>query len=157
MRTLVAALAAAFVFGPPGITVTEVTGTPPTPGAVLAIVTTHHTEEEEADLSAQMISIRNGQQVARDLTVTKAEGKGRYGVTKQWDSGVAWVLVFTVKQGENGSHGSASSIVRVDATGRVQGIDKITSSNARGDRYNSGATKADIERAFGQLGIRVGH
>jgi hypothetical protein len=156
LAVISALVTAATLFGPPSITVTEVTGTPPVPGAVLAITSNHHTEEAEADISAKAISIRNGQQVSRPITITKAESKGRYGVTKQWESGTAWVLVFTIKQGDHGDHGSASSIVRVDAAGKVQGIEQTKSSNARGDRYNSEATQADIDRAFTQLGVRSG-
>lgn len=150
---LVVSLAAAGWFGPPSITVTEVTGTPPTPGAVLAITTQHHTDEEDADVSAQAITVRNGERVSRDIVVTKGSVKGRYGVAKQWEAGTAWVLVFTIKQGDHGAHGSASSIVKVDAAGKVQGIEKVVETNARGDRFMREANRTDIDRAFRELGV----
>src|SRR5689334_6887478 len=101
--SLVPALAATALalFGSPHIRVTEVTGTPPTPGAVLAVVTQHHTQEEDADVTAEATTMRNGQRSTKPLTVTKGAERGHYGVTKQWEDGTPWVLVFTIKQGPN--------------------------------------------------------
>jgi hypothetical protein len=149
---LVSALAAATFFGPPSITVTEVNGTPPTPGAVLAVATTHHTEEAEAQVSARAISMRNGQRVTREIALTKASGTGRYGVTKQWESGTPWLLVFTVKQGDHGDHGTAESLVKVDAAGKIVAIEKVMERNARGDVFPRAASEAEITRALAAMG-----
>ncbi len=151
---LVSVLAAATFFGPPGITVTEVTGTPPTPGAVLAVATTHHTEEADAQVSARAITMRGNERVTREIALTKASGAGRYGVAKQWETGTPWLLVFTVKQGDHGDHDTAESLVKVDAAGKVIAIEKVTARNARGDLYPRAATDAEIARALAQLGAR---
>jgi len=149
---LVSALAAATLFGPPSITVTEVTGTPPTPGAVLAISTTHHTEEAEAQVSARAITMRGSERVTREIVLTKASAAGRYGVARQWEAGTPWVLVFTVKQGDHGDHGTAESLVKVDAAGKIVAIEKVMARNARGDVYPRAATDAEITRALAALG-----
>lgn len=147
-------LAAAAAFGPPRITVTEVTGTPPTPGAVLAITTEHHTDEEDADVSAQAHTMRNGERVTRAITIAKAGAKGRYGVTKQWEAGSPWVLVFTIKQGEHGAHGTAAAVLKVDATGKIVGNDALIDRVQDGHRIPRGASEADISRALRELGAR---
>lgn len=148
----VVALTAATLFGPPSITVTEVSGTPPTPGAVLAIATTHHTEEAEAQVTARAIATRRGERITRAIAVTKAGGTGRYGVAKQWESGTAWLLIFTVRQGDHGDFGAAETMVKVDATGRILAIEKVLERNARGDSYQRAATDAEITRALAELG-----
>lgn len=146
--TAVALLTAAALLGPPRITVREVTGTPITPGAVLDITAEHHTDEERPDVSGRAITERNGERVTQALTLTAAATKGRYGVAKQWAAGTPWVLVFTVKQGQHGEHGTAESIVRVRADGRIAGIEQLGGQNARGDRFPRAATDAEIEAAL---------
>jgi len=151
LPAVAALLAASPFFGPPHITVSAVTGTPPTPGAVLAITTEHHTEEEWADLSAQAITMRGGKRVEQTLEITRSTTRGRYGVRKQWESGAPVLLVFTIKQGEHGAHGMASALVKLDAAGKVVGIENLMERNARGDRYPRGATSADLVKALAEL------
>lgn len=143
-----ALVAAASHLGPPRITVRAVTGTPPTAGAVLDITTHHHTEEESADVSGRALAMRNGARVSRPITITAVGTPGRYGVAKQWENGTAWVLVFTVKQGEHGSHGTAEAMVRVDATGRIGAITMAGGTNARGDRFPRAFTEREVEAAL---------
>ena len=145
------ALAAAPFWGPPRITVREVTGTPPTPGAVLVVEEHHHTDDAEMALSATAEGIREGRRVSSPIALTATAEKGHFGVTKQWDSGTAWVLVFTVQQGEKGKHGSASSLVKVNAQGRIVGIETTMDKNVRGDVYPRAATKEDIDAALAAL------
>lgn len=147
----VALLAASPFFGPPHISVTAVSGTPPTPGAVFAITTEHHTEEEWADVSAQAVTMRGGKRVEQALEITRSTMRGRYGVRKQWESGAPVLLVFTIKQGEHGAHGMASALVKIDAAGKVLGIENLMERNARGDVYPRGATERDVERVLGEL------
>jgi hypothetical protein len=151
LPSVAALLAASSFFGPPHITVSTVSGTPPTPGAVLAITTEHHTEEEWADLSAQVITTRDGKRVEQTLEVTRSSTRGRYGVRKQWETGAPVLLVFTIKQGEHGAHGTASALVKIDAAGKVLGIEKLTERNARGDVYPRGATEKDVVRVLTEL------
>ncbi len=148
----VLAVAASLAFGPPRVRVSEVTGTPPTPGAVLALVTEHHTEEEDAQVTAEATTLRNGERSTRTLRIDKAARAGHYGVARQWDAGTPWVLVFTIKQGPNGAHGTASAVVKVDAAGKVRGIDELIDRIDGPHRIPRGATKADIERALRELG-----
>ncbi len=154
LRTVATAFAAttlAAAFGPPRITVTPVSGTPPTRDAVLAITTQHHTEEEWADVSARAYRMRDGRRESREIAVTASATKGRYGVTRQWESGTAWVLVFTIKQGEHGAHGTASALVKVDAAGTIVGIENPSERSDRGYLLPRATTDADITRAFAAL------
>ena len=153
-QLIVPALAALALFGPPHIRVSEVRGNPPTPGAVLALITEHHTTEEDADVSAEATTMRNGQKVTKALTVTKAAGTGHYGVTKQWEDGTPWVLTFTIKQGPDGAHGTASALVKVDAKGAIAGIEELKGTNAFGPNSPRGATAKDVERALRELGVK---
>lgn len=156
-RLAVLSVAAALVvaakplLGPPRITVTEVTSNPPTPGAVFAIVTEHHTQEEWAEVTAQAITMRAGQRVEKTLEVSRSGSRGRYGVRTQWDAGAPWVLIFSVKQGEDGKHGTASALAKIDHTGKVVGIEMLTSRNARGTTYPRDVTEKDITRAMAEL------
>jgi hypothetical protein len=159
MRTLrplvplaaVLALTAFAVWGPPRITVTETKGSPITPGAVLEILAEHHTDEEKPQVTGRAIRQQGSERVTKDLTLTAATAKGRYGVAKQWDAGNAWVLVFTIKQGDHGEHGTAESLVKVDATGRVVGIETPGGVNARGDRFPRALTEREVDQALRSL------
>ena len=151
LPSVAALLAASTFFGPPHITVSAVSGTPPTPGAVFAVTTEHHTEEEWADVSAQAITMRGGKQVEQALEITRSSTRGRYGVRKQWETGAPVLLVFTIKQGEHGAHGMASALVKIDAAGKVLGIEHLMDRNARGDVYPRGATERDVERVLAEL------
>ena len=146
-----AALATALVFGPPRITVTQVQGTPPVTGAVLLVEAHHHTDEPQ-DVSARAISLRNGQEVSKPLTLARYGEAGHYAVTKQWDAGTAYVLVFTIKQGDHAQFGTAESVVKVDAAGKIVGIEQVMEKNWRGDRYPRAATAAEISAALRSLG-----
>ncbi len=143
-----ALLTAAALLGPPRITVTEVNGTPITPGAVLDITSQHHTDEERPDLSGRAITERDGKRVTQAVALTASPIKGRYGVAKQWATGTPWVLVFTIKQGDHGDHGTAESIVKVNAAGKIVGIENLGGQNARGDRFPRAARDEDIEAAL---------
>ena len=155
MRPLFAALAVTLVFGPPTIKVTEVTGTPPVAGAVLLIEGHHHTDETDPQVSARAITMRGGERITRNVTLAKYGTADHFAVTKQWDTGTAWVLVFTIKQGPDGKHGIAESLVKIDAAGKVAGIDNLIGRNDRGDRFPRPATDAEINAALSELGVRA--
>jgi hypothetical protein len=143
-----ATIAAAGALGPPRITVRAVTGTPPTADAVLEVISEHHTTEGDAETSAQAIAVRNGTRVTSAITLTPAGAPGRYGVTRQWEAGTAWVLLFRVTQGDHGAHGVAEALVRVDAMGRIGEITHARASNLRGDRYPRAFTEREIDEAL---------
>jgi hypothetical protein len=146
-----AALTAAAFWGPPRVTVTQVSGTPPTPGAVLAVHAEHHTDEEKPQLTARAMAQRGSERITRPITLTEAGAKGRYGVAKQWEDGTPWVIVFTMKQGENGNHGTAEALVKVDAAGKIVGIENAMETNVRGDRYPTAFKEAQVEAALASL------
>jgi hypothetical protein len=146
-----AALTAATFFGPPRVTVREVSGMPPTPGAVLEVRTEHHTDEEHPQVSGRAIAQRGTERITKPITLALSSTKGRYGVARQWDNGTPWVLVFTIKQGDHGEHGTAESLVKIDADGRVVAILPAAERNARGDSYQRAFTDAEIEQALASL------
>lgn len=147
----VAALTAAAFWGPPRVTVTQVSGTPPTPDAVLAVHAEHHTDEEKPQLTARALAQRGTERINRPITLTAAGSKGRYGVAKQWEDGTPWVLVFTIKQGDHGDHGTAEAMVKIDASGRILGIENAMEQNARGDRYPTAFKDAQVDAALASL------
>jgi hypothetical protein len=146
-----ATLAASSAFGPPRVTVREVTGTPPTPGAVLEVLTEHHTDEEHPQISARAIAQRGSERITKPVTMTLSATKGRYGVARQWESGTAWVLVFTVRQGDHGAHGTAEAMVKVDASGKIVSMESAMERNERGDRYPRALRDAEIDQALASL------
>lgn len=151
LATALMLTAAARFFGPPSIRVQEVSGTPPTAGAVLVVTTTHHTDEATPKITATAEGMRAGQRVQQPVEVTKSATAGRYGVTKQWEAGTPWVLVFSVEQADHGDFGPVSALVKVDATGKVIGAESLMQTNARGDRFGRKATEADIAAALKSL------
>jgi hypothetical protein len=94
---------------------------------------------------------RGSERISRPITLTAAGPKGRYGVSKQWDDGTPWVLVFTIKQGDHGEHGTAEAMVKVDAAGKIIGIENAMEQNARGDRYPTAFKEAQLEAALASL------
>lgn len=118
-----ASLVATAAFGPPHIKVTQITDRSAAAGAVLKIATEHHTELEDMAVTGRAEGTRNGQRVSLPIAIVKSGGTGQYTVSKQWDAGSAWVLVFTIEQGPRGSHGVAEAMVKVDAQGAILGIE----------------------------------
>lgn len=143
--------AASRFFGPPSINVREVSGTPPTPGAVLVVTAAHHTDEADPKLTATAEGIRAGKRVQQPVELTKSATAGRYGVTKQWETGTPWVLVFNVEQADHGDFGPVSALVKIDASGKVVSTESLMQTNARGDRFGRKATEADIATALKSL------
>lgn len=148
---LLALTAAARLFGPPSITVSRVSGAPPTPGAVLAVVATHHTDEVKPQLSAKAVAMQGGKKVSQPVELTASSKKGVYGVTKQWEDGTPWVLVFTIAQGDHGEHGKASALVKVDARGQVVNMESLFERVDGERRWPREATDKDIDAALGQM------
>ena len=148
------ALTAAALWGPPRITVTEVKGTPSVPGAVLMVEAHHHTDEAKPDVSARAIGVRGTERVNRAITLTPTGDVTRYGVTKQWENGMAWVVIFTIKQGDHAQYDTAESMVKIDPRGVVTGIVTPGAENDRNDRYPRALREKEIEDALS--GLRAG-
>lgn len=119
----VATIAASF-FGPPSIHVRAVTpsttGAPA--GAVLMIEGRHHTSLGSFDIIGRAESVQNGKRITKPIALTKAS-TGLFAVTRQWETGSPWVLVFSAEQGDDGVHGIAEALVRVDARGAIVDIE----------------------------------
>lgn len=118
----IAAFAALF-FGPPSIhvrTVTPATKDAPA-GAVLMIDGKHHTSLGNFDIIGRAESFQNGRRVTKPLTLTRIS-TGLFAVSRQWENGSPWVLVFSAEQGDDGVHGIAEALVKVDARGTIVDI-----------------------------------
>lgn len=151
LAAAVALTAAASFRGPPTVRVTEVTGTPPTPGAVLQVVATHHTDEQHPQVTARAVTLKDGKQVSQEIVLTPSSRPGVYGVTKQWEQGKAWVLLFTVMQGDHGKYGTAEALVKVDARGRFVSAETVKGEVVEGHQFSRKATHAEVQRALETL------
>ena len=116
---LVAAASLA-AFGPPHITVRELPS--PTPGSMLTVEGTHHDETANLNIVGRAEGTRDGKRVSLPLTLVRT-GKGTYSIAKQWQTGAPWLLVLTAEEGPGGAHAVAEAFVKLDATGRVSGIE----------------------------------
>jgi hypothetical protein len=118
-----ASLVAIGVFGPPRITVRQVTSRTPAPaGVVLLVEGRHHADSDPLTITGRAEGMRDGKRVTQPLTLVNA-GNGVYGVTRQWTTGTPWVLVLSAGEGTNGAHGVAEALVRISANGAVGAID----------------------------------
>ncbi len=118
-----AALACLAGFGPPRIHVTVVGPRDNAPsGTVLLVEGHHHVDSEPLTITGRAEGVQNGRRVSMPLTMTNA-APGKYGVTRQWISGSPWLLILTAGQGNQGAHGIAEALVRIDAAGEIVGID----------------------------------
>ena len=119
----IAAVSMSAMFGPPRIQVTEVTPGMTAPvGAVLLVEGHHHQQSELLTITGRAEGMKNGQRVSMPLTLVPASG-GRFAVPRQWTSGTPWVLVLAAGENEAGAHGVAEALVKVDASGKLVGIE----------------------------------
>jgi hypothetical protein len=116
-----AALTTGFVRGPAHITVREVAASKPD-APVLLVAATHHDETAGINVIGRAEGMRDGKRVSQPLRVVRT-GEGRYSIARQWQAGTPWLLVLTAEEGKNGSHSVAEALVKVDASGKVQGIE----------------------------------
>jgi len=120
----VGAVAALALFGPPQIVVRAAqagaAGAPA--GAVLTIEGKHHDDFGSLRITGRAESVRAGKRITNPLTLTST-GKGTFAVTRQWESGTPWVLVFSAEQADHGNHAIAEALVKIDSRGAVVDID----------------------------------
>ncbi len=145
-----AALTAAAAFGPPRVTVTEVTGTPPTPNAVLLVVAEHH-DHGQPELSARVLTMHNGVRVSNPIRVTASDQAGRFGIARQWEVGTPALVMVTLVQGGDAPSGTAEAMVKVNAQGRITGITYATGMNLVRDRFPRAFTDAEIDAALRRM------
>ncbi|MBC7840877.1 MAG: hypothetical protein H7099_01105 [Gemmatimonadaceae bacterium] len=118
-----AAVSLSALFGPPRIQVTEVTPGHTAPaGAVLLVEGHHHQESATLTITGRAEGMKNGQRITLPLKLDPAGG-GRFAVMRQWTVGTPWVLVLAAGQGEDGAHGVAEALVKIDASGKLVGIE----------------------------------
>lgn len=118
--SLFAAASLTAAFGPPHISVREVLSS--TPGGMLAIEATHHNETSNLNVVGRAEGTRDGKRVSLPLRVVRT-GEGKYSVARQWQTGSPWLLVLTAEDGPGGAHAVAEAFVKIDATGKVSGIE----------------------------------
>lgn len=151
MLPKIALVLVAIAFGPPSITVTQVTGpvAAPVPGALFIVATEHHHEAHAVSVHARLETMTSGRRHTTPLRLTAIPGKeDRWALTKQWPSAQAAVLVLSIHQGEAGKYGIAEAIVKIGADGTVLGIEKMMQRNVRGDRYPGPAKPQDVDAAL---------
>lgn len=138
------------LLGPPQITVRAATAASAGPAFELDVK--YHTEHADVTVLGRAEGVRAGKRVSLPLTVSR-QRNDLYAVARQWESGSAWVLVFTVEQGKNGSHGFAQSIVSIDAAGVVKNIEYVRPSIHDGDRVVSRVSRSKIDETLRTLGV----
>lgn len=120
---VIAALSWAATFGPPRISVKEVTPADKAPaGAVLLVEGHHHQDAAALAITGRAESMQNGRRITMPLVLVDA-GNGRFSVARQWSAGTPWVLVLAAGDGNPDAHGVAEALVKIDAAGKVVGID----------------------------------
>jgi hypothetical protein len=150
------ALSTAFsgAFGPPHITVRQVTqGMQAPTGAVLLIETAHHTDPADLSISGRAEGIVNGKRVSNTLQFTR-QSLGHYSLTRQWQPGSPWVLVLAAQQGPDGKHGVAEALVKVDASGTVTNIDYPAAGWVNHTDTPKRTSAADIEAMLSSMVAR---
>lgn len=117
---LAALVSVAALFGPPHIAVKHV-ATPATApnGVVFELEVKHHTTPEDLNVKGRAEGIRDGRRVTIPLTIAH-KSTGVFTVSRQWDAGKPWVMVFSAEQGTDGKHGVVEAIVQMEANGTVR-------------------------------------
>ena len=148
---LAALVSVTALFGPPHIKVRHV-ATPATApaGVVFELDVLHHTTPEDSKVTGRAEGVRDGRRVSLPLTIGH-KSTGLFTVTRQWDAGKAWVLVFAAEQGEDGKHGVAEAIVSLESSGALKGISYTEPGFV--DGKPSRATPKQIDAALKQLGL----
>ena len=119
----IAALSWATAFGPPRISVKDVTPADKVPaGAVLLVEGHHHQDASALAITGRAEGMQNGRRVTLPLVLVDV-GNGRFSVARQWSAGTPWVLVLAAGDGNPDAHGVAEALVKIDATGKIVGID----------------------------------
>ncbi len=146
-----ASITATAMFGPPSISVRQVTPGMPVPaGAVLVVAAHHHVQTELLAVTARAEGIQNGKRISKPLQLTN-QSDGTYAVLKQWEDGTPWVLVFAAEQGPEGKHGIADALVRVDRSGAIRGIEYPQHTWSVLEGWSGKTTRNAVEAALASL------
>jgi len=155
-RIAAAASVIAFLFGPPSIHVDAVTNpaTAPVKGALFMLTAHHHQETAGVTITGRAEGLVSGKRVTRPLTLTPAAGDGVYGVTRQWDAGQPWLLVFTIDAPSHDSSGYAEAVVRIAPDGKTLGIDYPLGKLASGTPWPRRISAKEIDVALEAMARR---
>lgn len=148
---LAALMSISAFFGPPHIKVREVPTSASNGNAVFELDVVHHTTPEDMSVTGRAEGVRDGKRVTLPLTLAH-KATGVYAVTKQWDAGRPWVLVFSVQQGPDGKHGVAEAVVSVDASGAVKKIDYLEPGFLQSTKQPLRVTKERVDDVLRELG-----
>lgn len=149
-RLAFALLALSPLLGPPGITINPVTNpaSAPVPGAAFLITARHHQSPEGFTVSGRAEGLIAGKRVTRPLRLTEAGSPTLFAVVRQWDAGLPWVLVFTVREEGHDTLGVAEGMVRIAAAGTVRGIEYPMGRIAAGVPWPRRVSAAEVDRAL---------
>lgn len=149
---IAAVLSVTTLFGPPHITVRPITS--PNAGTSFELDVEHHTTPEDMKVTGRAEGMRDGKRVSLPLSITH-KSLGHFAVAKQWDSGTAWVLVFSAEQGPDGAHGVVEGIVSLQANGTVKSIEYTKAAFVEGSKKPFRTSPATIEATLKSLGATV--
>jgi len=143
----------ALLFGPPSIKLEEMRNpdTAPVRGAVFMLTAHHHQETAGVSVTGRAEGVVAGKRVTRALKLTPAAGDGLYGITRQWDAGQPWVLVFTIDAPSHDSSGYAEAVVRIAADGKTLGIDYPLGKLPGGTPWPRRITATEIDAALSAM------
>ena len=146
----------AIAFGPPGIRIEAVKdpATAKVKNAVFMVTGRHHADAAGFTVTGRAEGMVAGKRVTRPITLTPAGAEGVYGVTRQWDAGQPWILVFTVTEGGHDDHGVAEGMVKIAPNGSVLGIDYPMGKLDEKTPWPRKATAAEIDAALAAMAKR---
>ena len=153
---LAAATLAVALLGPPIIKVEAVANpaTAKVKGAVFMVTAHHHQDPEGVTVTGRAEGLIAGKRVSLALTLTPAGSEGVYGVTRQWEAGQPWVLVFSINAPSHDSSGVAEAVVRIAADGRVMGVDYPMGKLAGGYPWPRRVAAKEIDAALTAMAKR---
>lgn len=142
--------------GPPWISV-ELPANPheaSTRGAFFVVHTYHHGTPMQFPLTGRAEGLVNGRRQTVPLEISATDKPGVYAVRYRPVSEGAWVLVFNLGRGEDGS---AGMMVTIGKQGQVASVE-VPSRTAEGGRWiiPRGITNEDVTRALQQQTAMIG-
>ena len=142
--------------GPPWISV-ELPSNPheaSTRGAFFLVHTYHHGTPMQFPLTGRAEGLVNGRRQTVQLEISATDKPGVYAVRYRPVSEGAWVLVFNLGRGEDGS---AGMLVTIGKQGQVASVE-VPSRTAEGGRWiiPRGITNDDVTRALQQQTAMIG-
>lgn len=145
-------LSAAFVFGPPWISIE----TPPNPydrasrGAFLVVNTFHHGNSVSSGVTGSAEGLVAGARRSVQLSFDTTSRRGSYALRKQWPTEGIWMLVIST----GGRTEGATALVELGARGEVMSVRVPTRRQGEWE-IPARVTDEDIDHALGTRAARV--